>query len=220
MNTRSLWALGSSAVLSLACGAKQSSPGCLVGHGPYAAKYTVVSNPNACAVLEGDMLNIARYLQPVGAPVDAKFSAAPDYESGKVYVSPSFQADADAVPASGDLAAGEPQNGYCEIPTLSPASSATAGTSYQFTELRLFHEADIWGTQASAKLEYTSSGCTTSYDVSAVYPAVACASDQDPAVADPSKCEDPTALIDARFAVTCDPVLLMCVLSKQPLSLK
>lgn len=84
-----------------------------------------------------------------------------------------------------------------------PAQAATEVT-YKWSDARFVVSADAQGTQFEADLEYTADGCTASYHVVGVYPAVGCESNDD--------CNDDENGINPSFALRCNTDLGLCVL--------
>lgn len=75
---------------------------------------------------------------------------------------------------------------------------------YQWSNARFVVSADAQGTQFEADLDYRQDGCTASYHVVGLYPAVGCQSDDD--------CNDEQNGINPDFAVRCNIELGFCVL--------
>ncbi|PRP94336.1 hypothetical protein [Enhygromyxa salina] len=84
-----------------------------------------------------------------------------------------------------------------------PAQPATEIT-YEWSDARFVVSADAQGTQFEADLEYTRDGCSASYHVVGVYPAVPCESD--------AECDDDKNGINPDFALRCNVELGLCVL--------
>ena len=100
-----------------------------------------------------------------------------------------------------------------------PATSV----KYEWSNVRVYDTAAATGTQFTADLAYTQDGCTAQYHVFAVYPAVSCdAGDGTPNEALCSSEANPDAGmatgsgISPDVPITCDPDLLLCVLTKEP----
>ncbi len=87
---------------------------------------------------------------------------------------------------------------------VQPAIDAT----YRWRDARFVVSADAQGTQFEAELEYTQDGCSATYHVVAVYPAVACQTDE--------QCQDEKNGINPDFALRCNTDLGLCVLSEDP----
>jgi hypothetical protein len=107
------------------------------------------------------------------------------------------------------------------VPAL-PAQPATT-VSYEWSDIRVLVNADAQGTQFSAELHFEQDGCVADYHVTALYPVVPCASDED--------CDDDANGINPSFATECDLGLVdaatyfigdptftggLCVLAEEP----
>jgi hypothetical protein len=88
----------------------------------------------------------------------------------------------------------------------SPAQPAIAVT-YRWSDARFVVSADAQGTQFEADLEYTQDGCTATYHVVGVYPAVGCESNDE--------CNDDANGINPDFALRCNTNLGLCVLDDE-----
>jgi hypothetical protein len=75
--------------------------------------------------------------------------------------------------------------------------------TYKWTNARWVVSADAQGTQFEADLEYTENGCTATYHVVGLYPAVGCATDEE--------CNDDENGINPAFATRCNVDLGLCV---------
>lgn len=156
-----------------------------------------------------------------------------------------------ALDALGDFASVDPDdNDVCAVPsftesTLSvpayeapPPPDAPEGTpptqhpaveiSYAWSNFRIYVTAAYPGTQIIGELTYTRDGCSASYSVVGLYPAVECAPG---GVPDPSLCDPHPDLANGRafgsginpdFAdrVTCDAETGLCVLTSLPEELR
>ncbi|NVB36275.1 hypothetical protein G6O69_00425 [Pseudenhygromyxa sp. WMMC2535] len=87
-----------------------------------------------------------------------------------------------------------------------PAEPATE-VRYSWSNARFVVSADAQGTQFEADLEYSRDGCTASYHVVGVYPAVGCETNDD--------CNDDKNGINPDFSVRCNTDLGMCVLDDE-----
>jgi hypothetical protein len=228
---RNLFALSLLPMFVAGCTFEQPSPGCPMGHGDYAARYTLISGVGPCAAKKGESLGLARFTPPSGPPDPQGYAAPPDLSKIRLGIRAEAlgavaDQDPDGKPAAvGDFVAAVPNDdGYCSVPTLSRAEVTPTlpaePLAYQWSDVRLYQRPTLFGTQMSAMLEYTEGTCTATYGVVGVWPAVSCASDDVTPVADPAKCEDPESGLDPTFAVICDPDILLCVLEKEPVSLK
>jgi hypothetical protein len=133
----------------------------------------------------------------------------------------------------------------CSVPTLSAAEQdlpafqtptmmyPAAHIKYEWSKVRLYVTAAYPGTQMVGDLTYTEDGCSASYSVIGLWPAVSCAGDdgQGNPIADATLCDpvaDPTAgrptgsgiNPDLKARLKCDPDTLLCALMSAPDALK
>jgi hypothetical protein len=189
--------------LALLCAAcDQPAPKCNVAHGPFWAKYTLVSGEGDCAMLTGEELDVQSYYAP-RSPSDKR----PDFDKVSVAIQPFAitaalanaaglaEPEADDVPyAIGRFVTTSPRSDqFCVAPKLAaaqlrlpavPAHDVDMCTSvpdapaydvrYEFSNLRVYYTPAAIGTQFAADLTYTADGCTARYTVAAVYPMVSC----------------------------------------------
>lgn len=225
------------------------------GPTPFAAKYTLKQGSKTgtgdCDTLIGEKIGLEKYNparednpekedftkadlaiqsatlgELAGAAADA---GVPDQDPNhKLY---SLGAFADAMPDDNDV---------CRVASLSPAEQSIAaipadpdaGTTgqpvdikYEWSNVRLYVTARAPGTQMVADLKFTKDGCSASYSVVGVWPAVSCAVVDDGGMAtgiDPSLCTPPGSGINPDFKenITCDKDLKLCVLKAPPPELK
>ncbi|RJS20105.1 hypothetical protein DRW03_20300 [Corallococcus sp. H22C18031201] len=88
--------------------------------------------------------------------------------------------------------------------------------AYVFTHVKVYSAPSAPGTQFSADLEYTDNGCTSTYKVRGMWPAVACT----PGSEVPALSCGQGSGVNPDFAVVCDPTLKLCVPEKGIPSLK
>jgi hypothetical protein len=188
------------ALLSAAC--DQPAPKCNVAHGPFWAKYTLVSGEGDCAMLTGEELDVQSYYAPRSAN-----DKRPDYDKVSIAIQPMTitaalanaagiaEADAEDVPyAIGRFTTASPRaDRFCVAPRLAAASLRLPAVAahdvdmctsvpdapaydvrYEFSNLRVYYTAAAIGTQFAADLTYTADGCTAKYKVAAVTPMVSC----------------------------------------------
>ena len=110
--------------------------------------------------------------------------------------------------------------------TETPEQPATS-RKYEWSNVHVYVTAAATGTQFAADLTYTEDGCSAKYHVLAVYPAATCkGKDGKPEIklcgaeADLSVGMETGSGLSPDFAITCDPELFLCVLSKEPPSLR
>lgn len=133
----------------------------------------------------------------------------------------------------GAFTAGKPAtNEFCEVPTLSDASidipevpevlddpetpdddesyplQPATTVAYDWSNFKVLVNADAQGTQFSADLHFEQDGCAADFHVTAVYPVVACTTDEE--------CEDDLNGINPDFATECLTDLGLCVLAEEP----
>lgn len=199
MNARSLTYL----VPLLLAACKQPAPTCNVAHGPFWAKYTLVSGDGDCAMLTGEELDVQSYYAARSAR-----DPRPAYDDVTLVIAPSSitaalsNAAGIADPQEGDTpyASGPivtkkaAADGFCSAPSLSVArlrlpevaehavdmcTTAPAAPAYDvgyaFSNVRVYYTPAAIGTQFAADLTYTQGDCVAKYRVSALYPMVPCA---------------------------------------------
>jgi hypothetical protein len=188
--------------LLLCAACDQPAPKCNVAHGPFWAKYTLVSGEGDCAMLTGEELDVQSYYAPRSGSDER-----PDYDKVSIAIAPMTitaalsnaaglaEPDAEDVPyALGRFTTTTPtSDGLCSAPKLSaaslrlpavPAHEVDMCTSvpdapaydvrYEFSNVRVYYTPSAIGTQFGADLTYTADGCTAKYKVAAVYPMVSC----------------------------------------------
>ncbi|MGK3997129.1 hypothetical protein [Sorangium sp. So ce1024] len=237
---------------ALVASCEQPRMNCTTGHGGFAATYTLKPGSKQgegdCDTLRGEIIGLEKYnpSKPddrtqqdlsralLAIRATGLGALAAEAEAAGVAV------DAGAVVSMGEFAAVEPDEGdVCTVASLSaaevelPASDDRPATRlrYEWSNVRVLVTPSFPGTLMAADLTYTKDGCTASYSVVGLWPAVSCAA---PAVegaegveTDPSLC-DPQADIaagrltgsginpDLEERVTCDPETALCVLKAPP----
>ncbi len=88
-----------------------------------------------------------------------------------------------------------------------PAQPATT-VAFEWTNVRILVTPDAQGTQMTADMHFEQDGCEADYSVVGVYPAVACASDEE--------CDDDANGINPDFATRCNVEFGYCVLAEEP----
>jgi hypothetical protein len=150
-----------------------------------------------------------------------------DYAEGRGVIGPEVYGNGNSL---GDFTDGFPDDaGFCMIDSFETDSSVSLpaidevpddpatpdedeslmaqpaiDASWKWSNARWVVSADAQGTQFEADLEYTQDGCTASYHVVAVAPAVGCATDDE--------CNDDSNGINPSFALRCNTDLGLCVL--------
>ncbi len=192
--------LGAGCSLAI-CACDQPRPRCSIAQGDFAATYTLVSGEGDCATLRGEVLGVQAYYAKTSdrnprpdyehASIGIQPQSITDLLGGTGGCGEPDPSDA---PYSfGGFASAEPgADDFCIVPTLSSARlrlPAIAGqvnacmcvparpavdVSYEWSNVRVYTTAAAHGTQLAGDLRYTKDGCTATYRVQAVYPAVAC----------------------------------------------
>jgi hypothetical protein len=190
--------------LLVAC--DQPTPRCNVAHGPFWAKYTLVSGEGACAMLTGEQLDVQSYYAP-----RSKTDKRPDYDAVSIAIQPSTIGAAlanaaglaepdpdDTAYALGRIVTTRPEaDGFCRAPSLSAArlrlpsvpehavdmcttapEAPAYDIQYELSNVRIYYTPAAIGTQFEADLTYTQDDCVARYKVSAVFPAISCAATQ------------------------------------------
>ena len=246
MNRTTFARSSSLALVSLAAACAQPPVLCTVGHGAFAAKYTLVEGTGPCSELKGDIIGANAYNSPNAS------GTAPDFSSASVALrttySGTYAANAEAYGVIDTSAGAAPHalgpfdaavpdaDGFCAVPELSVMSQtlealpavpddefegqdATVLTE-TWTDVRFYVTPAALGTQMSGRLAFTQDGCSATYDVVALYPAISCDAGDGTmdaklcdAVADPEAGYPTGSGISPDFLVTCDPDLLLCVLN-------
>ena len=80
------------------------------------------------------------------------------------------------------------------VPYAPPQAATTV--SYEWSDIRVLVNADAQGTQISGELRFEQDGCAADYHVTAVYPTVACSTDEE--------CDDDSNGLNPGFATVCD----------------
>jgi hypothetical protein len=124
-----------------------------------------------------------------GFPNDEAFCMVDDFEVAEVSL-PDIAAVADD-PETPDMDETQP-------------AQAAIDVRYEWSNARFLVSADAQGTQFEADLEYTQDGCTATYHVVGVYPAVECKTDDE--------CNDDKNTLNPDFALRCNTDLGLCVL--------
>lgn len=187
---------------------------CTVGHGGFAAKYTLKPGSKVgegdCDTLRGEIIGMEKY-----NPSSAKNREVQDLERALLYIRPTglgvlaleaqdagLEVDSKAVLSMGEFTSVDPdENDVCTVPTLTaaeldlPASDERPATKirYEWSNVRVYVTAALPGLQMTADLKYTKDDCTASYSVVGLAPAVSCGvDDMGETKTDPSLC-DPRA---------------------------
>jgi len=232
---------------------------CVVGHGPFAAKYELIEGTGSCAALLGEEIGLATFLAPnsdrTGADYDKRRISVQSITLGTLFQEREDIGKEDVPYALGDYTTEPDANNLCfaggaaGTPALSAAEidlpeTMTTDSMGNPVTLPAVHLRQTWenisvyvtaavpGTQMIGKMTYEDliEGCKASYNVVALFPAVACnkldaegkPTDQpDDAACDPranpAEGRNFGSGINPDFKVKCDPKFLYCVLDEAPL---
>jgi hypothetical protein len=234
--------LALSGLALLGC-SEQPEPRCATTLSTFAAHYELESGTGACAELSGEILGAMTFVTDWRADDDGLYSVAIQSLSAGDLVA---QAEANEPPLGdpdpdhrpygiGKFTERTPDDaGVCSIPSFAPAeldmpeipatepdTEPTPATSlaYQWSNFRLAVSAGAQGMQWAADLTYTRDGCSASYRVRAVAPAVSCddgAGNADDAACTPDAAELAGVHPSLAGGLVCDPTLLACVLANEP----
>jgi hypothetical protein len=221
---------------------------CTTGAGPapFAAKYTLKADSKVgtgdCDTLKGEAIGLEKY-----NPARADNPEKEDFSRAKLAIQSATlgvlaaAAEAAHVPdkahqpfSLGDFASATPDdNNVCRVSTLSPAEQSipeippdpATSVKYEWSRVRIFVTASAPGTQMAADLRFTKDGCSASYSVLGVWPAVDCGVYDDtgmPTGTDPTLCAPPDSGINPDFKanIDCDKDLMLCVLKAAPKELE
>jgi hypothetical protein len=209
-----------------ACGVTQPPTQCITGHGGYAALYTLKPGQptGACAERHGEVIGIQKYAAPASASNPDPTQTIAIKTATLTGLSEGVHegaADIDII-SLGNLASGlpDPATKFCtaaafDVNRGGSVHDVAGGTdiAYAWSNVKFYTTAQVPGTQMIGDLNYTEGGCTASYSVTAVFPAVSC--DNGHGEPDVSLCcfsnEDGLAL-NPDFPVRCEPNTLLCVL--------
>jgi len=217
--TRRILGLVLATALTASCDNEQPPIGCPVQSLEWAATYKPVGT-NTCAVKHGEQLGIQKFSKPSG---DERLIIKPETlatleASEDVEVNVGFN--------QGVLTTGASVPGFCSSSdvTVIGKSSGVAGPeavdiTYVWSNILMSSTPQAPGTQMVANLEYTEAGCTSRYEVWAMWPAVGCESEEEEGQPDNSICAN-AGSINPDFATICDPDALLCVPARRPPSLK
>ncbi len=190
-------AIGAALGAYLACVPPQPKPACPVGHGGFAAKYTLKSGTGPCAELKGDIIGVERYFKKTDdgksaiaittSTVGAHVRAAQDEERD-------VTATTKSLAAFGEMRAEAPDDtDFCYVDTLSNTSASIAALpsealpdggmtdalpaetySETWSNVKIYATANAAGTQLTGDYKLTADGCTATYGVEAIWPVVEC----------------------------------------------
>lgn len=194
-------ALGIGALWLWAPGCSQPEAECTVGSASaagYAAKFTFVDGDqnSPCGSIPGDTIGLQQYNHADGDVPDnsVKYLAIQTEYLGHLFQG-AVEPDPDETHkpyALGAFSSTEPDgNDLCTVPTLSPARLSLnevpgegGGTPdpeqtavdliYEWSNVNLYVTAALPGNQLQATLKYTEDGCSATYNVVALWPAIGC----------------------------------------------
>jgi hypothetical protein len=217
--TRRILGLVLATVLTASCDNEQPPIGCPVQSLEWAASYKPVGT-STCTPKHGETLGILKFSKPSGEErlIIKPETLATLEASEDVEVNVGFE--------QGLLSTAADEAGFCSSTevTVIGQSSGVVGPeavdiTYTWSNIRMSATPQAPGTQMIADLEYTEDGCTSKYEVWAMWPAVGCESEEHEGEPDNSLCANDGS-INPDFATTCDPDSLLCVPARRPLSLK
>ncbi|AUX39468.1 hypothetical protein SOCE26_008600 [Sorangium cellulosum] len=226
---------------------------CTTAHTGFAATYTLKPGSKRgegdCDKLRGEIIGMEKY-----SPSSADDPEVQDLSRALLAIratglgalaggaeAAGVPIDKGAVVSMGEFTSVDPdERDVCSVPSLSPAAleipaiedSPATSLRYEWSNVRVYVTAALPGTQMTADLTYTKDGCTASYSVVGLAPAVSCGVEgMEGPTTDPSLCDpeaDPAAgrLIgsginpDLEERVTCDPEIALCVLKEPPEALR
>lgn len=233
----------------------------------YTLKPGSKSGEGTCDKLLGEIVGLEKYnpgtpgdpsRQDVSkASLGVRTQTLGELEAAAAQAMPKVEDPESEITSIGDFTSGEPdENDVCTVPALSPATqqlpafSYTVGDdnamtvevpatdiTYKWSNIRLYVTPAYPGTQLVGDMTYTENGCTASYSVIALWPAVGCEGkdkdgkgtgrpnpdlckpEADPAAGRPTGSGiNPDIYKEGR--VVCDPDLLLCVLNAPPAVLR
>lgn len=229
---------------SLAACSEQPEARCATTLTTFAAHYELVSGTGACSELSGEILGAMTFVTDWRKDDDdglysvaiQSVTAGDLVAQGEASDPPLADPEASHHPyAIGKFTARTPSDaGVCEIPSfeaaqldmpelppLEPETEPTPATSlgYGWRNFRLGVSAGAQGLIWTADLDYTRDGCTASYRVRALAPAVSCddgAGNPNEAACAPGPAEEAGVHPSLAGGLTCDAGLLTCVLAAEP----
>jgi hypothetical protein len=230
---------------------------CLAGHGGFAATYTLIPGSKQgtgdCDTLLGEVIGLEKYNpssseDPTKQDLSQATLAIQSTALGTLARAAAEEGFVDEDSLAFSLGAFETvdpdENDVCYVPTLSEAEQNIPDLSldlpqtdmkFEWRNVRLLVTAAYPGTQMVAELRYTENGCSASYSVTGLWPAVACegldADGNGTGLPDATLCNpkaDPAAgratgsgiNPDLSPNVICDENLLLCVLKSPPEALR
>lgn len=217
--TRRILGLVLATALIASCDNEQPPIICPVQSLEWAAVYKPVGT-STCAPKHGEQLGIQKFSKPSG---EEKLIIKPETlasleASEDVEVNVGFE--------QGALTLAENAEGFCsstEVTVIGQSSGAVGpeavDITYSWSNILITSTPQAPGTQMVADLEYTEAGCTSKYEVWAMWPAVGCESEENAGEPDNTICAT-AGSINPDFATTCDPDSLLCVPARRPPSLK
>jgi hypothetical protein len=228
---------------------------CTTGHNGFAATYVLKpgskEGTGTCDTLKGEIIGLEKY-NPSKRDDETEqdlTKATLAIQSNKLGQLARDAKEAGAtvtgsVLSIGDFTSIEPDDqDVCHVPTLSEAEQDVPELSptrpavdikYKWSNVRIYTTEAYPGTEIVADLTYTEDGCSASYSVTGLWPAVSCRVndvDGNPIGVDPGLCDpkaDPAAgrptgsgiNPDFKDNVICDPDLRLCVLKSPPPELR
>jgi hypothetical protein len=180
------------------CSTEQPKILCLTAHGGFGVRYTLVEGTGPCAMLKGGVFGVQSYVEggPGKSPVFTKPPVAvKPAEIGELIDAYAATVDSSKQASIGTFADEKPgADGFCTVGTMSPVALTLAAVPamptpdgmgmtdplpavdvrYDLSNVRFYVSPSVLGTVMSADLTYVKDGCTATYKLNGLYPAVGC----------------------------------------------
>ncbi|MFP2959519.1 hypothetical protein ACLEPN_17175 [Myxococcus sp. 1LA] len=189
------------------CSFDQPEVGCFVQESPHwAVKYDQVEPPRdasgaACDTVAptAEMLGVNRYIDLDNGT--AKLALRP--QTLATLGARDDTTDQSLQSALGDISNDRDGEDFCNAPSFPAARVNVASPAneivYEFSNVRVYSAPSAPGTQLTGTLRYTNNGCTSTYVVNGIWPAVGC----DPESDEPMANCGPGSGLNPDFAATC-----------------
>ena len=216
-------AVASVGSLMSGCDFEQPEAGCFVQDSTsWSMKYDLVDEPKLadgvtdCAAVppEAEPVGVFKFVDP-DHPENAVLTLRP---AGLASLALRDTGASSRQTATGKLASEADANDFCaatdfSVATVDAAATNTAArteVTYAFSNVRVYSAPSAPGTQLTGELKYTKDGCTSTYIVRAVWPAIPC----DPESDVPAENCGTGSGLNPDFAATCAPNAHLCVPAK------
>jgi hypothetical protein len=236
------------AALTLVTSCEQPKINCTTGNGGFAVKYTLKpgskQGDGACDTLKGEIVDLTKFTPSQAGDRERQDLtkaqlAVRSTQLGALAKREDVEDPVNKPHSLGDFVSVDPDDSdVCHVPELSVAEQdlPAAGMEpainmkYAWSNLRIHVTSAYPGTQFVGDLTYTENGCSASYSVVGLWPAVSCAvTDEEGNMTgtDPNQCDpeaDPEASRptgsginpDFKDRIGCDADLGLCVLTSLP----